>query len=210
MVYERWSCDGDARFKAGFGLGARRQCYGFATFIKRDCYITGATFGVKCSCSCGARFLRNARFWAVRSAWRPTRRDPYAQVAAMCRSESSSHKSSVSDGLHGGTTCLHSFRHQEPSSCPAPATCDLVSEAMAEFVARLLISLEQSAGPTNAGVRVSRSQLPTPQGRELLSRATTGHGDRTLRRETSCARKLCRGLVGHERAQAAQILGHET
>ena len=92
----------------------------------------------------------------------------------------------------------------------APRQRLLIScEAMAEFVARLLINLERSADPTNAGVRASRSQLPIPEGRELLSRATTGHGDRTLRRETSCARKLCRGLVGHERAQAAQVLGHE-
>ena len=59
----------------------------------------------------------------------------------------------------GVTTALHSFRHQEPSSCPVPATGDFVCEAMAEFVARWLISLEQSAGPTNAGVRASRSQL---------------------------------------------------
>ena len=79
----------------------------------------------------------------------------------MCRCESSSHKSSWSEGLHGVTTSLHSFGHQEPSSCPAPATGDLVCEAMAEFVARLLISLEQSAGPTNAGARANRSQLPT-------------------------------------------------
>ena len=78
----------------------------------------------------------------------------------MCRSELSSHKSSWSDGSEGVVTSLHSFRHQEPSCRPAPATGDLVCEAMAEFVARLLINLERSAGPTNAGVRASRSQLP--------------------------------------------------
>ena len=78
----------------------------------------------------------------------------------MCRSESSSHKSSWSDGSEGVATSLHSFRHQESSCCPAPATVDLACEAMAEFVARLLINLERSAGPTNAGVRASRSQLP--------------------------------------------------
>ena len=86
--------------------------------------------------------------------------DPYAQVTTMCRFESSSHKSSWSDGSEGVATSLHSFRHQEPSCYPAPATVDLVCEAMAEFVARLHMNLERSARPTNAGVRASRSQLP--------------------------------------------------
>ena len=135
--------------------------------------------------------------------------DPYVQVTTMCRSESSSHKSSWSDGSEGVVTSLHSFRHQEPSCCPAPATVDLVCEAMAEFVARLLINLERSAGPTNAGVRASRSQLP-PLRVENCCRERQHEMEIALRRETSCARKLCRGLVGHERAQAAHVLGHAT
>ena len=36
--------------------------------------------------------------------------DPYAQVTTMCRSESSPHKSSWSDGSEGVATSLHSFR----------------------------------------------------------------------------------------------------
>lgn len=78
----------------------------------------------------------------------------------MCRSDSSSDNSSWANGSQGVATSLHSFRHQEPSCCPAPATVDLVCQAMAEFIARLLTSLEQSAGPTNTGVQGSRSQLP--------------------------------------------------
>ena len=66
--------------------GSRRQCYGFATVIRRDCYITGAIFGSKCACSCrGVRLRRYACFWAVRSAWRRTLRDP-KEPAVVSRS----------------------------------------------------------------------------------------------------------------------------
>ena len=135
----------------------------------------------------------------------PSACDPYAQVATMCRSVSSSHKSSWSDGLHGVTTSLHSFRHQEPLSCPRqrlviscvrrwPGSSHDCSSALNSRQAPQILAFQ----PVDRNCH--------PSGSRILSRATTGHGDRTLRREPSCARKLCRGLVVHERAQAAPHL----
>ena len=78
----------------------------------------------------------------------------------------------------------HSFRRHEHSRCAVPASVDFVCAARAELIVRLLVNVEQSEGPANAGVVASRSRSSAPQDRRLLSRAATGHGDRPLRRKT--------------------------
>ena len=80
----RMFTDGGLPYKTRFRLGTRRQCYGIATGIRRDCYITGATFGVQCACFCGVRLRPYACSWAVRSPWRRTLRDllrPFGRLA---------------------------------------------------------------------------------------------------------------------------------
>lgn len=136
--------------------------------------------------------------------------DPYAQVATMRRSRQWLHDFSYEDGPQGPPTSSHSFRRHERSRCAVPASVDFVCAARAELIARLLVNVEQSEGPANAGVVASRAQSSAPQDRRLLSRAATDHGDRPLSRKASCVRKLCQGLVDRAWARAAQFLDHRT
>ena len=67
------------------------------------------------------------------------------------------HDFSYEDGLQGSATSSPSSRRHKHLRCAVPASVDFVCAFRAKLIARLLLNVEQSEGPANAGVVASRS-----------------------------------------------------